>query len=675
MKSILIFFNIMILGTNCASANMFKFKSNISKNVLENYLSRSIEYAGLCGDGSHGAAPYFDDCLRMISNIKPKFIGRAAFAWDAPIDDDEHYRIAKENADRIHKIDLEIILQACVFEAVYSCKVAEAKKRKISPGGVENISIPAWVFKEFGIEPEKRCFSYKKMIFKDGKFLNLWGPGASVPDITRLETRLWFYYRARRYIDAGYESIHFGQILLVGADDSSAKYWKELLKRLRKYAGKRARRNYVLFDGHIVVNSNTMNFVKSGENLLWDFLSFPLRPLENTHPLNAKLELGYLDSIYGRAPGGIHPSGWQCEFIPQIIEVDNYQSGLALDNEVLIWGADETTWFANLKEEKRNEFLHYASKWIWDNAPGAYLEMPGRRPALVPVAKPRMWSYIANTRSKDCPEGFNQEETIKAIWNNCQFNNNSKRKFKKRLFDTSKRKYKSNGLIGHWSFEKMSSNILEDVSGSGNNAYLQNDYSLEELYALYRVHGDFNSAEERKRGKKVLAEKVIIPFSSFLTNGLKNKAFKFDGTTYIKTISFADKGSFVIWVKFNKLNESFVLFQNFIWDVSGMYIKYYHPEKNLYVEIFDGSGKRRTNSFGNVSTGKWTQLAYTVDGKKLKTYVNGNLVNSVGAGLIIPNRAPVIGRYCKNILVEDIMFFDISLTDTEIKKLYDSYLK
>ncbi len=46
--------------------------------------------------------------------------------------------------------------------------------------------------------------------------------------------------------------------------------------------------------------------------------------------------------------------------------------------------------------------------------PNGYLQMPGSR-TLADPAGGKHW-YWANTRSPACPDGFNQEETIKAIW-------------------------------------------------------------------------------------------------------------------------------------------------------------------------------------------------------------------------------------------------------------------
>lgn len=40
-----------------------------------------------------------------------------------------------------------------------------------------------------------------------------------IPDLSRQEARLWFYYRATRYIDCGYEALHMGQVHLYTAND------------------------------------------------------------------------------------------------------------------------------------------------------------------------------------------------------------------------------------------------------------------------------------------------------------------------------------------------------------------------------------------------------------------------------------------------------------------------
>jgi hypothetical protein len=79
-----------------------------------------------------------------------------------------------------------------------------------------------------------------------------------------------------------------------------------------------------------------------------------------------------------------------------------------------IWGYDEIGWFAHQVEEERNAWLRYAQHWLKAHDANGFLEMPGMRGLADPAGSQH--SYYANTQSADCPEGFSQEETIKAIW-------------------------------------------------------------------------------------------------------------------------------------------------------------------------------------------------------------------------------------------------------------------
>ena len=49
-----------------------------------------------------------------------------------------------------------------------------------------------------------------------------------IPDLSRQEARLWFYYRATRYIDCGYEALHMGQVHLYTANDKGMAKTTEL---------------------------------------------------------------------------------------------------------------------------------------------------------------------------------------------------------------------------------------------------------------------------------------------------------------------------------------------------------------------------------------------------------------------------------------------------------------
>jgi hypothetical protein len=78
------------------------------------------------------------------------------------------------------------------------------------------------------------------------------------------------------------------------------------------------------------------------------------------------------------------------------------------------WGWDEISWFAQQPEEYRNRWLHYARNWIKQTDPNGHLQMPGTR--MITCPNETLRSYFANTKSKACPVGYSQEETIKKIW-------------------------------------------------------------------------------------------------------------------------------------------------------------------------------------------------------------------------------------------------------------------
>ena len=98
-----------------------------------------------------------------------------------------------------------MILQACVFESVST--------------QVEQIPVPEWAFAALGRPVEKRNFRYADMLYPDGRRQNQWGRNSSVPDVSRPETKLWFYFLSATYIDVGCEAIHFGQVEIMNRND------------------------------------------------------------------------------------------------------------------------------------------------------------------------------------------------------------------------------------------------------------------------------------------------------------------------------------------------------------------------------------------------------------------------------------------------------------------------
>jgi hypothetical protein len=249
------------------------------------------------------------------------------------------------------------------------------------------------------------------------------GGRGGVPIINNLETRLWFYYLAASYIKIGCEALHLGQVGLIGAEDKDLNVYSEFLAKVRAYAKQHARRHLVLLDGHVPSGG----MVKDGVSLL-DFNSFPMRIKAVPgkwiagKPQEAILEVGHLDALFKRSKGCVSPSGWKCDSLPYLVEFDNFGKGpnpnVADPKSMFCWGWDEISWFAQQPEDYRNQWLRYAHKWIKQTDPSGHLQMPGTR--MITCPNETLRSYFANTKSKSCPVGYSQEETIKEIWSASQ---------------------------------------------------------------------------------------------------------------------------------------------------------------------------------------------------------------------------------------------------------------
>jgi len=388
-------------GTRVAAAETaappprdYHFDRTISRPVLENYLSRSITMEGLLN--GRGDLP---DNIRMLKSIGAKYIGRALCLWNAENDFSNHVALARQAVPLVLAADPDIILEACVFETV-------------SPR-INKIAIPDWVFTAFGLPVEQRNFRYDDMIYPEGQRRPM-GPNAQVPDESRPETQLWFYYQAATYIDLGCEGIHFGQVEIMNQNDPDNLHWARLLGMVREYAARHARHHMVLCDGH----TPTGGLMHRGNPLL-DFNAFPLRIKEVPgQPEEAILKLGFSDGLYNRSKGGRTFSGWTCDHLPYFVELDNYgvsrHPGQA--NEAgefdWVWGYDEITWFAHQTQPYRAHWLQYAWDWVRKTDPNGYLEMPGSRTA----SSPDIHWYFANNPSPAVPTGLGDEAGIHAVW-------------------------------------------------------------------------------------------------------------------------------------------------------------------------------------------------------------------------------------------------------------------
>ena len=388
----------------------YEFKDKISEEVLCNYLARAVTISLDSNDINPTAKTSHIE--KFILNTGAKYICRAATCWNPGTYDYANHKAQKAFIDRVHAKDPYVVFEACIFECIGT--------------GVNNIAIPAEVFEAFDLPVENRNFSFEAMCFPDGSYKNQWGANTAVPDITQMETMLFLYHRATMYIDLGYEGLHMGQIHLIGKNDTGWEQWTTLLSMIRDYAYVNARRGFVF------INAHTHGIVGSDDVLLFDFHMYPSRPMADgsrahypteDNPQYAKFQAGHSDSIYGKSLGGMTYSGWECDTLPYLVELDNYgcdEANLHVPrpNDMRTWGMDEITWYALQPAWYREEFLNYAYEWVRDEAEGqGFFAMPGHRVAYIydeagNITSYRYYAYDpANYKA-----GWGDEAVIKEIW-------------------------------------------------------------------------------------------------------------------------------------------------------------------------------------------------------------------------------------------------------------------
>lgn len=399
---------LLVACTACGNPenDPYQFDGSISRPVLERYLERAMTLSEFltvdpyCNDGAY---PDKAADVALIRNTGAKFIGRAIYRWghEKALKEPAFWEGARALVDEVHAFDPDVIFQAAAFEAVYR--------------EVNELPIPAWTFEALGLPVEKRNFDYAQMLNRRGVYVDHWGPGGSVPDITQVESQLWLMYLIGSYVDIGVEAVHLGQVYLMGMNDHAWQTWDSFLQKVRAWVCPRARRRFVLFDAH--AGSGGMMV---GERSLIDFNAYPLRIREIPEkPMQCELAVGHLNSIYGKSPGCVTPSGWRCDALPYLVEFDNFgvsdHPGEANPQDHYVWGYDEITWFWLQDVPSRRAWLRYAHAWLKEHDPNGHLEMPGARVVCLENGGPTFLSR-AVAKSERVPYGMDIGQTIAEIW-------------------------------------------------------------------------------------------------------------------------------------------------------------------------------------------------------------------------------------------------------------------
>lgn len=366
--------------------NFYFDKNGISEEVLRNYLSRAQN----CNVFNDGLGNMEKD-IEMLFTTGAKMWSRSYTPWLPGKYEFSLHPIMRETISRVHEIDPDIIFENCIFETTVP--------------SMGDFAIPAHVFRAFGLEPEERNFRPEDMCFPDGRFKDQWGPNTGVPDITQLETQLWFYFRGCMFADLGFECIHFGQIMLMTKDDVGFVIFDRIVRMIRDYARDHARRGWMLFNAHIYDDR-----VAATDRLICDFHMSPTRGLPPAdavphapapgNPQEIELRVGHFDSIYLDSPGGVTPSGWRTSSLPYIVEMDNactyekewldtpywpkqtewYEGGW--------WSHDEISWFSVQPDDYRRAWLRHTWHWVKNIDGHGYCQMPGHRGGAVRTDDP-----------------------------------------------------------------------------------------------------------------------------------------------------------------------------------------------------------------------------------------------------------------------------------------------
>lgn len=434
------------------------FNGTISKSNLEAYLSRSAFFDNVnegCYYVSNSPCYEVPD-KSMLINIKPFFLGRVATSWGGT--GWASFTEEIEIAQKIHtQVGTGIILEAFLSEFI---------DKSIAPPqtGNVNITIPDSVKLAFNYTGSAQYFDYREMKYDDVVLSNpcaapgahRWCTGSTLdgitPDMTKVMSKMYYYYVMTKLIDYGYEAFTIGQWdLLNDVDSGNAALW-EVFSKVRVYGNAHARRNLILITGACDasnllrgtdVSTNNLPYLNynSGSNnnrLLFDFMENTASWIEDGYVANG-LSPFYKypnDSRYERLiklpsnfsifqfGGEIAQTNWGWNAadkltIPHVFHLDVGGPNLASEegnlnyndqsyaNGYRTWGwGGELNYYMYTTLPYRRHLLHTVAHQIHERSPNGYLMMPLRAPVSSNYFKfsvPYVWAPYSYNYSYQAP--------------------------------------------------------------------------------------------------------------------------------------------------------------------------------------------------------------------------------------------------------------------------------
>lgn len=373
----------------------YNISSEYTVDQLTTYLRRS-----LTADGLFLRPDEFNDHLAMIDRIGAKHLSRAIYVKSNEQELDQVIATANSMISQVHNMDAEIIIEAAISPVISM--------------DIDLVQIPEDILLMFGHQPDVGFYNFRTMTHEEVDTLGLlWNEG--LLNIEEEMTQMWLTHLSKLYIENGAEAINFLNFPDIMVADTCYKIAFDLTNNVRILGDSLGRRNFVLLTA--ITNSG----VHYGTRSLLDFNSYFIRPKKGTKPIEAALEFGFHDAIYGNSTGATNPVGDKLPTIPYVVFFSSGTSqGKITENhgDDYVWGYDEISWFSILSRKEKMNFIEEYADWIKRKDLVGYLQMPGIVPLFINTPPYREQLFYANKKGGTIKTGYNIEKAIINVWSN-----------------------------------------------------------------------------------------------------------------------------------------------------------------------------------------------------------------------------------------------------------------
>jgi len=374
--------------------------------------------------------------IEMLVDLNIQLVARAATAWFH----ESGFFLGEGDGNPYYNSARQLV---CDINAAYDCAglrrpIIQAGIFEGAAEGVNQVPIPEQVIEVF----IQDMSTSEKMYYLDGlgrvksdlkfkhsrMFENL---SDGIVDLTKMETQLWFYYQAKTFIDFGYKALHMGIYYAYAQNDVGYDILYKLTKKIRDYAV--ARGSFVLLSGEnrgLDQNGNPTSSARwlDTDQLIFDFDGRAMRPREISNPqvlgdggcnspihpdnlalferppCNEENQPAIIDQCvvnhFGGNRRGISPSGCIYSQVPYFVYFDfgiglprleqsddngcdiNWdQVGVPSSGNPasLVWGQDDTKWFAESLSSDCKEawWQHFYCQGRDYHGGNGFLQIPG----------------------------------------------------------------------------------------------------------------------------------------------------------------------------------------------------------------------------------------------------------------------------------------------------------